>query len=67
MNVLFCTTVDSSTTKEGKIYSYLCGRFPTTSSWGNKYIYIMYVYDYNAILTIAIKNRIDKDMIRDFT
>ena len=30
-NVVYCTTVDPSTTKEGKIYSYLCGRFPTTS------------------------------------
>ena len=59
-NVVYCTTVDPSITKEGKIYSDICGRFPTTSSRGNKYIYIMYVYDYNAILTIAMKNRGDK-------
>ena len=30
-NVVFFTTVDPSTTKEGKSYSDICGRFPTTS------------------------------------
>ena len=35
-NVVFCTTVDPSTTKEGKIYSDPCGRLPNTSSRGNK-------------------------------
>ena len=53
--------------KEDKIYSYICGRLPTTSSRGNKYIYVMYVYECNAILTIATKNRSDKETIRDFT
>ena len=66
-NLVYCTTVDHSKNKEGKIYSYLCRLFPTTSSWGNKYIYVMYVYDCNFILTTAIKNRSDKDMIRAFT
>ena len=37
-NVVFCTTVEPSTTKEGKIYSDLCGQLPTTASRGNKYI-----------------------------
>ena len=44
-NVVYCTTVDPSTTKEGNIYLDLCGRFPTASRRGNKYIYVMYVYD----------------------
>ena len=44
-SVVYCTTVEPSTTKEGKIYSDLCRRFPTTSSRGNKYIYAIYVYD----------------------
>ena len=35
-NVVFCTTVNPSTTKEGKLYSDLCGCSPTTSSRGNK-------------------------------
>ena len=59
--------MEPSTTKEGKIYSDLYGCFPTTSSRGNKYIYVMYVYACNAILTAAIKNRSVEDIIRDFT
>ena len=58
-NVVYCTTVDPSTTKEGKIYSDLCRSFPTTSIRGNKYIYVIYLYDCNAILTKAMKNRGD--------
>ena len=50
-NLVYCTTVDPSTTKEGKIYSDICRRFPTTSSRGKKYIYVMYVYDCNSILS----------------
>ena len=56
-NMYFCATVEPSTTKEGNIYSDLCRRLPTTSSTGNKYIYVMYVYDCNAILTPAMNNR----------
>ena len=67
INVLYCTTVKPSTTKEGKIYSDLCGRFPTTSSRGNKYIYAIYLYDCNAILTAAINNRSEEYVIRAFT
>ena len=66
-DVLYCTNVDPRTNKEGKIYSDLCGRFPTTSSRGNKNIYVMYVYDFNAILTKAMNNRSDEEMIRAFT
>ena len=66
-NVVYWTTVEPRTTKEGKIYSDLCGRFPTTSSMGNKYIYIMYVYDCNVILTTAMKNRSEKETMRAFT
>ena len=66
MNVVYCTTLEPSTTKEGKIYSDLCGCFPTTSIRRNKYIYVMYVYACNTILTIETKNRSDKEMIRAF-
>ena len=66
-NVVFCTTVDSSTTNEGRIYSDLCRRFPKTSSKENKYIYFMYIYYFNAILTADMKNRSYKKMIRAFT
>ena len=66
-NVVFCTPIDPSTTKEGKNYSYLCGCLPTTSIMRKKYIYVMYVYGCNATLTTAMKNRSDKEMIRAFT
>ena len=66
MNVVYCNNVKPSTTKEGKIYSDICRHFPTTSIRGNKYIHFMYVYDCNAILTTAMKNRSDKDMIKVF-
>ena len=65
--MVFFTNVDTSMNKEGKIYSNICRRLPTTSRMGNKYIYIMYVYDCNAILTTSMKNRSDKEMIRAFT
>ena len=56
INVLFFTTVDPSTTNEGRVYSYICGSFPATSRNGNKYIYLMYVYDCTDILKIEMKN-----------
>ena len=66
-NVVYCTIVDPSTTKEGKIYLDLCRSLPTTSSRGKKYIYVMYVYACNSILPTKMKNRSDKEMIRAFT
>ena len=65
--MVFCTTVEPDTTEEGKIYSDLCGRSPKTSSRGNKYIYVMYVYDCNAILATEMKSTINREMIRAFT
>ena len=62
-----CTTVGPSTTKEEKNYSDLCGHFPTTSIRGKKYIYVMYVYNCNSILTTEMKNRSENEMIRAFT
>ena len=38
----------------GKIYTDQTGRFPVTSSQGNKYILLLYDYDTNAILTEPI-------------
>ena len=51
-NLVYGTTVESSTTKGGKIYAYICGRLPTTSNRANRYIYVIYVYDCNVILTV---------------
>ena len=63
---MFTTTVDTITTKEGKSYSHLCGRSPKTSG-RKKYMYVIYVYDCNSILTTETKNRSDKEMIRSLT
>ena len=52
--------------KGGGIYSYLCGSFPITPHRGNKYIYVIYIYDCNNITTVAIKNISNKEMIRVF-
>ena len=41
--------------------------FPHHFKQVNKHIYAMYVYDCNNILTKAINNISDKEMIRDFT
>ena len=66
-NVVFFTTVDPIPTKDGSFYSYICGHLPTTSSRRHKYIHVIYVYDYNTILSMAMKNRSDKEMIPAFT
>ena len=58
--------MEPSTTNEGKIYSDICGCFPTIPRRGNKYSYVVYVYDYDSILTTARKNRSDKEVIRYF-
>ena len=65
-NVVLCTTVYPSTTKDENIYSDLCILFPTTSSRWEKYIYVMYVYDFNYILTAAMNNRSYTEMIISF-
>ena len=66
-NVYFYTTVDPIKTKEGHFWSDLCGRFLIISREGNKYIYVMYLYDFHAILTTTMKKRSDNEMIEDFT
>ena len=54
--------------KERSTHNYLdlCGSFSTTSSKGNKHIYLMYVYECNFVLTTVMKNRSDKGIIRAF-
>ena len=64
---IFCTTVDPSETKEGKIYSDLCRSLLITFKKINKYIYVMYVYECNAIMKTVMKNISDKDKMRAFT
>jgi hypothetical protein len=51
----------------GQIYTGQTGRFPTTSSRGNKYIMILYDYDSNAILAEPLKSKSEGEMIRAYS
>ena len=44
------------TSKIGKAYMDLTGKFPSKSAHGNQYILVAYNYDANAILAEPIKN-----------
>jgi hypothetical protein len=59
-----CNYIYSSIMDTNQIYTYLTGRFPTTSLSGNKYILILYDYDRNSVLSTPLKNRGDKDTVR---
>jgi hypothetical protein len=61
-----CNFICAAIMETNQIYTYLTGRFPTTSLIGNKYILILYYYDSNSVLSAPIKNRGDKDMVRAF-
>ena len=55
-NNIMCTMV--STKKFlSKSYSDQTGKFPTMSSRGNQYVFILYHYDTNSIHAVPIKNR----------
>jgi hypothetical protein len=60
---VFAAVHDTTT---GQISTDLTGRFPTTSSRGNKYILVLYDYDSNAILTEPMQNRSDKEHLRAY-
>jgi hypothetical protein len=51
----------------GKVYTDLTGRFPTTSSKGNKYILVLYEYDGNVILAGPMKTKADAEAVRAYT
>ena len=48
------------------IYSDFCGSFPFTLISGNKYIFVMYEYNNNSILVLAMKNMTDSKIYRVF-
>jgi hypothetical protein len=50
-----------------KVYTDLTGRFPTTSSKGNKYVLILYAYYGNAILAEPMESRSDTEAVRAYT
>jgi hypothetical protein len=49
------------------MYSDQTGRFPVTSSKGNKEIMIVYDYDSATILAEPIKNRTDNELLRAYS
>ena len=51
----------------GQIFSDQTGRFPVTSSRGNKYIMIVYDYDSNSILAEPLKSRSEHELVRAYT
>ena len=50
----------------GKIYTDQTGRFPVTSATNNKYIFVLYDHDSNAILAEPLKNRKGQTLIDAF-
>jgi hypothetical protein len=50
-----------------QLYSDQTGRFPVTSSKGNKYIMIVYDYDSAAILAEPIKSRSEQEILRAYS
>ena len=51
-------------TAKAMTYGDIAGAFPYTSSRGSKYIYVMYDYDANAILTYPLKSRQAHEIIK---
>ena len=50
----------------GKIYTDQTGKFPVTSGLGNKYVFILYDHDSNAILAETLKSRQGAEIKRAF-
>ena len=50
-----------------KIYNDHMGKLPMTSSQGNIYILIMYVYDVNTILAAPLKSRSGSHIMQAYT
>ena len=63
---LVYTTILDTNRFNGTGYSDLTGQFPTTSAAGNRYLFVYYSYNANAILWEPMKNRSDTEMIRVF-
>lgn len=62
-----CFTTLVSFEQTAKAYSDQTGKFPFTSSRGNKYLLIVYDYDSNAILQTTLKNRTAGELTNAWT
>ena len=61
-NIVFWTVA-----YEGKLYSDQTGRFTVTSIRGVKYVFILYSYDANGILSEPLKIRTGKNILLEYT
>ena len=61
-NILFETVMDAV-----KLYLHQTGYFPVTSNRGLKYVFILYSYDANTILSYTLKGRTVKEIIHTYT
>jgi hypothetical protein len=62
-NMIYVKAIEAT----GQIYTDQTGRFPTTSSQGNKFVMIQYKYDSNTILAEPLKSKSEGEMIRAYT
>ncbi len=62
-NIVMATTFSVPT---GKIFTDQTGRFPVQSSRGYNYIFVLYDYDSNAILTKPLKSRSSNSIVTAF-
>jgi hypothetical protein len=66
-NLVFFAIIDPED-PTGNIFTDLYERFPILLAQGHtRHIFVLYDYDSNAILTRAMKNRSDSEMVRVFT
>jgi hypothetical protein len=62
-NQVFATVTDIGT---GKIYTNQTGKFAVLSSRCNKYLFVLYDYDSNAIMAEPIKSRTQGELTRAY-
>ncbi len=65
-NSIYASVIDIPAST-GQVYTDQTGRFPNTSSRGNKYVTILYDYNSNAILAEPLKSKSEGQMIRAYT
>ena len=61
-HIVFATVVNA-----GKLYSEQTINFTVTSRKGVKYVFILYLYDNNKILSETLKMRTKKDILHTYT
>jgi hypothetical protein len=63
---IFAAIENTNKIYTGKIYTGQTGRFPGTSSQGNKYVLVLYEYDTDSILMEALHNRTAPEILQAY-